>query len=245
MLTKNRILWSMVIFLSIGFVSGCRLARMAVCPMLTSQAYEMPVKGKKYFCFDESFHFGPYSILNVSRGWTKSTTLGIYDFQMIKAKQKYSFILVNNKNYRFECRCTTRVDKKLLDTYLGHEGKYGELEWTFSSDTAFVADFYQQGQEKVWKLFMEDHFNKEGVMQGIVSDGHLQIFIVGTRRLAGTPIPLMEASGYEFWIDRKMVGAVEVINDGAVWIHPKMNEEIQSVLATAASALLLYKNIGD
>jgi hypothetical protein len=241
----------MILFVSFipVLLISCTVARMAVRPQLVSVAKEMKVQGRKSFSFDETFFFGPYQVAEVHRGWTRSTGFSI-DFSMFekhkkkftssKAAQKYEFILKDGKGDVWKCQSVTGCNQNYVDVLLG---KKSRLAIGLTSK-AFVCTFMSKNRPEVWRLMMNENFDSSGVMKGVLSDGKISILIQGTRKLAGTPFPLSTPSGYEFLIKEHVVGSVEVINKGAVWIVPSIEERLHSPLAVTSAALLLYQDIG-
>ena len=96
-------------------------------------------------------------------------------------------------------------------------GTGGTLEWGLSSEALFTGEFTPPGKEKSWKMVMKQA-TRDRVMDGLLSDGTARISLKGTRALAGTTLPLTEATGYLFYGDQGLVGAVDVLNQGSVWI---------------------------
>ncbi len=56
-------------------------------------------------------------------------------------------------------------------------------------------------------------------------------------------MPVFEAAGYLLTLRGETVAAVEIINRGAVWIHPAVEPEMRGALAAAAAALLLHQDL--
>lgn len=49
--------------------------------------------------------------------------------------------------------------------------------------------------------------------------------------------------GYELRVDGAVVGAVQTINGGAVWIEASASPEVRQAAALASATLLLYQSI--
>ena len=230
--------WLIVIW--VGALLSCRMARMAVPESLTSDAAEMEVKGRQRFSFKESLSFGPFRITDVDRGWTQTSSSGSAWFSSSKAKQSYEFTLRETNSPTWEAQCATGVNKRELnfDDFLG-----GELEIEMAS-VYFACSFKRRSEKGRWRLVMSQSAS-EMVLNGILTDGKERIQINGSQKLQGSPIPLSDPTGYEFVHKKRIIGAVEVINKGGVWILPSIDSEIRSVLAAASSALLLYRDISD
>lgn len=237
-----------IIFVSLAAVllMGCTPARMAVRPQLASAAEEMKVEGRKYFSFDETFFFGPYQVEEVHRGWTRSNGFSIStpekskEFTSSKSRQKYEFVLKDGEGDVWTCQSVTGCDENFVDVLLGERKKLG----MGMTSTSFVCTFRSKNRPEVWRLTMDENFDSSGVMKGVLSDGKNSILIQATNKLAGGVWDLGTPSGYEFLMKEDVVGSVEVINKGAVWIVPSIEERLHSPLAVTSAALLLYQDIG-
>ncbi|MHC4214590.1 MAG: hypothetical protein ACYSWP_14600 [Planctomycetota bacterium] len=227
---------------------SCTPARMAVHPQLVSVAKEMKVEGRKSFSFDEAFFFGPYQVTEVHRGWTRSTGFSISthekrkkEFSSSKATQEYEFSLKDGKGDVWKCQSVTGCNQSYVDVILG---KKTSLAIGVTSESSFVCTFRSENRPEVWRLMINENVGSSSGMKGVLSDGKISIAIQGTRKLAGTPFPLSDPSGYEFLMNEHIVSSVEVINKGAVWIVPSIEERLHSPLAVTSAALLLYQDIG-
>jgi hypothetical protein len=234
----------------LGFMAvllmGCTMARMRVRPQLVSAAQEMKVEGRKTFSFDETFFFGSYQVTEVHRGWTRSTGFSISrelekKFSGSKATQKYEFLLKDGKEDVWECQSITECDQYKLDSLLGKKNKLGI---GINTKNILVCTFKSRNRPEEWQLMMDENYDSSNDMKGELSDGKISIFVQGTRKLAGAAFPMATPTGYEFLMDENIVGSVEVINKGAVWIIPSIEERLHSPLAVTSAALLLYQNIG-
>ena len=92
---------------------------------------------------------------------------------------------------------------------------------------------------------MNEQADASGILKGELSDGTTTISIRGTREFAGSIFASGSPTGFEFFMNDTVIGAVEVINAGAVWIVASVEDELRSPLAVTASALLLYQDIGE
>ena len=241
----------MILFVSFMpvFLLGCSMARMAVRPQLISGATEMKVEGRKSFGFDKPFSFGPYQVTEVNREWTRSTGFSV-DFPSLekhkkvfsssKATQEYEFMLKDGKGEEWKCQNLTTCGQGFVDVSMGAKKKMG----MGMSSRSFVSSFKAKNRSEVWHLTMDDKQDSSFAMKGVLSDGDTSILVQGTRKLAGTPLPLTDHSGFEFLVSGNVVASVEVINKGAVWILPSTEEKLHSPLAVTSAALLLYQNIG-
>ncbi len=229
--------WLLLLFTGLS-LSSCQMAHMVLPQSLQSEASELTVEGRQ-FSLDESFHFGPYHVTNVHRGWTSTNSISMSGYSASEAKQQYEFSVDELDRTAWEVQCATGVNWSQLELqdFLG-----GVLTIGSSPDRQLACTLKQQDGERLSKLVMAQS-DSETALQGIMTDGATQIDISATHKLATSPFPLREPTGYMFHIEDRLVGAVEIINKGTVWLDDSVTPEIRSALAATSSVLLLYRDI--
>jgi len=222
-------------------LTACTTAKMACPPELSASAVEMPVTGRQGFGLSESFSFGPYRVTDVHRGWQVTTAWGILGYGSSKSEQPFEFKVHAHADAVWQAHCAVGVRWTEME-FNNFMGTGGDLEWGLSSHALFTGEFTPPDKKKSWKMVMKQE-TRDQVMDGLLSGGAVRISVKGTRKLAGSTWPLTEATGYLFYGDQGLVGAVDVLNQGAVWIAKDLPDPMQNVLAAAASALLLYRDL--
>ena len=232
----------LIAFFITALLTGCTAARMQLPSDISAGASEMPVEGRKAFSFDESFSFGTYNILEVKRGWKETTAWGIFGFDSSHARQTYEF-KIRSYDHQLMANCATDVDWKSMqsDNFLDTGGT---MNWELSSALVFACTFTEEKSGNTWKLIMNQN-TQNMVMDGVFTDNKLAILVKGTQKLSGSSLPLLDPTGYYFRKDEKSIGAVEVINNGAVWIDSSQPKAVQAALAGASGALMLYQDLKD
>lgn len=56
---------------------------------------------------------------------------------------------------------------------------------------------------------------------------------------------MSDVIGYELDMEYKVVSAVQVINNGKVWVSPQLNPDTRMVLASGMASLLLYEKLNE
>ena len=238
--------WLLPLFAGLS-LSGCQVAHMALPQDLRSGTSELTVEGRPFLIFNNSFQFGPYHVTDVHRGWTRgggySVSIGASEFSNSEAKQKYELSVNQPNRPTWAVQCATTADWSQLETegFLG--GRFGV---EFLSTQQLVCTLKQDGGGKLSKLAMSQPASaNETALQGVMMDGATRIDISGTHKLDTTPLQMGTPTGYIFLIGGRPVGAVEVINQGTVWLDNSVTPEIRSALAATSAVLLLYQDIKE
>ncbi len=239
--------WRLLAFLLLVSASllsclSCTPARMAVPPDVNaSGASALQVSGRQSInIFDETFAFGSYQLLTVDRGWTRSTTWGFFGLENVNASQELSFVLQTPQGENWNCGCASNVDTRSLRLFLPEQ--QSEMRWELAGGRSYVCGF-QAPDGKLWRLAMA-RSRSDGLLHGLLHGESFQLAVDASNRLSGTGFSLVgEASGYTFSLGAGRMAAVEVINEGRVWLPG--DERLRNPVAAAAAALLLYQDIGQ
>lgn len=219
-------------------LASCQTAHMRVPASLKSQAPEIACSGRQGFAFNEAFDCGPYRVAAVHRSWTTTRSWDDLGFESSRADQHYEFALeAAGGVWDGQCAVGANVDLLELEEFLG-----GTLEIRFLDERFLVGVLRSRQDPDPWRLAMGQSTD-ELTMQGVLTRGNVEVRIEGTNRLASTSIPASDPTGYVFSLDGQQVAAVEVINDGALWILPAIDSNLREVLAAASAALLLYQDL--
>lgn len=232
----NRRMLSLLILaalLGLTLALGCSSARMALPENLKESATMMACKGRGGF--DESFTMGPYQVVEVKRGWTRKSAWGFLGYSSSNTRQQYEYSLITPEGVQWQGQAATNLRQKELEG----EAWGGKLEITLSDKENVVA---RCSGPTSWTLVLTLK-SSENLFAGIYNSGNQTFEIQGTHKLAGSPMPLTDTSGYLISRGGEVVAAVEVINAGAVWMSPKLTAMERDQLAAAAAALLLYQDL--
>lgn len=226
-----------ILILVFAFVlSACSTPQMAVSEQLQSQASAYEVKGRQGWLLKQQLSFGPYRTGTVKRGWTKG-----YDIPFILrfsgAGERLQFEISGQTGATAEVFCLG----KLAETDLTWFSEYFDINLrakdVFSG--AIVLDERRNFTFVVENLNQNNHFREaRGYLYG--SDTRMQIQPV--MKLQGDKAWLgRQAPGFEFIVEDRVIGAVETLNQGQVWINNRLQTD-QQLLAAALSAALLLRS---
>lgn len=229
--------WCLAAVLTFALLA-CVPAQMAVPPEVASRGGALQVQGRQGFNFSETFNFGGYAVESVDRGWTRSTAWGGFGYEDFSAFQEVSFVLRTPEGHRWNCGCATTADARML-RFIFPESR-SEMTWDLTGGGSYVCAL-QGADGSVWRLGL-GRPRTDALLSGVLHDTVTHVGVEGTRQLAGSSFPLGEATGYVFNAHHGRVAAVEVINEGRVWLPQDMH--LRGPIAAASAALLLFQEIG-
>ncbi len=200
-------------------------------PLLETE--RLPVAGRQGWRHLQRLSFGDQSVERVQRSLTKGGDLQILRYEGSKRRQSFSFEHLDNGNPAFQVVAATNLRRRAIEL------KFDIELHNRSGFTAELRSVSNPAQIAVLELTE----NGERPLEGTLIHGHQRVDVKGTRKLAGSVFPLDETTGYVFEWERAPIAAVEVINDGAVWISPAIDADLRAPVCAAISALLLFEEL--
>jgi hypothetical protein len=213
---------------SLALATGCRTMKMDVAPSLESQA--LPVH-KSGGLFDEGeVTFGEFAAIRIHRGWTRSSSMQIFGYESTKSKQKFRFAFAKAGVADQQMRCETVFAEKAL-----HRGRV-----TFSAgEHGLGCELRGPGGAPVGELMLAGDDRPAGYLQA----GNVVVEMVATGRFEGGSWENPDPVGFDLLVSGQVVGAVQTINGGRVWLERSAPAEIQDTAALAAATLLLFQTL--
>ncbi|MBI5915284.1 MAG: hypothetical protein HY842_07900 [Bacteroidetes bacterium] len=198
----------------------------------------MPVEGRNK-AFNQKLSFGPYHSGKVKRGWTTTTTSSVSGISEVQhEKKKFSFMLNDGSGNASEVRLASNLSTSDLVIFEDNFRIRMDGEDVFAG----VISLKDKGGD--WDFAMTN-LNKIVVFdpaKGQLTNGKETIHIEEERRLADGTRTIAGYTGFNFLLDDKLVGSVDLIDrKGKVTLSNSLSGEQQFVLANAAAALLLWK----
>lgn len=193
----------------------------------------LAVAGRQGWKNVERLTFGGYLVNNVDRSYTKGSSLQILFYEGAKARQSFAFYAQGDDMETWRGEAETTAHRRALDF---------DVEIELRNKSGFGARLSPLSRpEEVWTLKLAE--KREKPFEGDLSRGTQTVKVRGTNKLAGTFFALGETAGYIFEVAGKPVAAVEVINDGAVWLSPDLAKELRPPVTAAISSLLLFEEL--
>lgn len=199
-------------------------------------------KGRNGWMINQTLSFGPYQSGKVKRSWTSAPSFE-FVVRLAKAKQKFRFELADDQGNTSEVYMSGELKRKELPLF------DGSMSLMLPDKDIFVGTIFVNGADQPWEFFLENP-NKETVLEkinGRMSNGQETIQIEESRYISGGKKPHIggQALAFKFVQNGKVLGVVEVINNGKVILDDSLSAEQKFVLANAASAILLRQNLMD
>ncbi len=233
----------LLIFLIAAF-AACRTAEIPVTDDLKSGTTMFAVKGRQGFQIGQVLSFGEYQTSKINRGWTKGYSIPfVVHFKGASEKLSYEQFGPNGRSAKIA------LAGRFRETELSPLRDYFAI--SVKNKNVFTGGIELNGSKESWEFIIQnvdgwDNSLKNNTMGLIRSKAdYLQIDIIGIRELGGVSkmMTMMDVSGYEFWLDGKVIGAVSTLNNGKVWMKDNIHPELKLVLASVSSGLMLRNNV--
>lgn len=216
-------------------VSLAREAQMRL-PEALAAAPRLPVTGRQGWKRNQRLQFGAVRIFDVDRSLSKGGDLGILFYRGSKRRQRFGFSVAEGEGAVWRGAAATNLRRRTL----GEAADGGAIALTDRS--GFGAHLAPaDAPQDLWVLELSERWERS--LRGTLRGAGGVFTVKGTNRLAGTPLPMGETSGYAIEWGSQVLAAVEVINDGAVWIAPDLRPEHRAPLMAAIAALLLFEDL--
>ena len=222
-----------------GF-AGCTVPHMAVAPDFQQTAEELPITGRKFLKPNGDFQIGHYTVANIHRGWRNMGGFSIFSFNNISAKQQYEFSIQDGKGSEWYVFGASRLKDKSLRSNTGVTIDVGP-------NIEYYASHFTSPESGQWHLLTADpnQYLRRRKFQGELSNRTTTYTIAPVYNFEGKGLPMSDLIGYEFKEGDKVVGAVQVINNGKVWVSPQLSPDTRMVLASGIASLLLYEKLNE
>jgi hypothetical protein len=175
--------------------------------------------------------FGDYRVVDhrfpTTRRQEGDAIAAIPELTASREQKLYRFQLQNPLKERWDGECRSIASGHALRT------PSGKSEIEISDHERFGCTFRKSETQREWRLEM-----KYGprALTGDLMSGDEAILVRPVEAQAGR---LRIPGGYVFWLDKRPVAALSVIEPGSVRLDPTLSAEHRDVVAAAASALLL------
>lgn len=222
------------LFLAALPVAGAKLKPAAMrLPEELAATERLPVTGRQGWKTLQTVSFGDFHVHDVNRSFTRGGDLQFLFYKGSKRRQRFDFTVAEGGVDTWKGQAETNLRRRALSF---------DLDIEMRNKSGFATRLTSiEHPEEVWTLDLKE--KGERPLEGTLAWGRQSIAVKGTRKLAGTPLPLDVASGYTFEHAGRVVAAAEVMNDGAVWLSGELAPSLRGPVTAAISALLLFEEL--
>jgi len=222
-----------LILFVVSFMSGCTVMQMKVPQELLEKTSAYEVSGRNDLSWEEVYSFGPFSVKDFHRSGTETSRLGINSWNTSESTYSFNFLLDGPwEKWKGKCNFDMNHQHLFFEDVLG-----GDLSVELDAKTLFVCKLNGTGKGGEWILKMNQEADSSALQGMLVGEGR-RIKVQGTSAIEGSAIKLSTASGYFFIEQENLLGAVDVVNNGRIFLPLGVGE---NVLAAASTALLYYR----
>ncbi|CAM3558855.1 hypothetical protein POKO110462_09175 [Pontibacter korlensis] len=221
-------------------LQSCSVPNMAVDSTFKQQAQELPVEGRKTFKPNGNFLIGDYTVANVQRGWKNGGDFNLFGYENVKSKQQHELSLQSAEGREWYIFGASRLHEKNLKSNNGFTIR-------LSPNLEYYASYFTSPESGQWHLLTADpgHYQDRERFEGELSNGSTVYTVSPVYKFEGKGLPLPDIVGYEVKAGNELLGAVQVLNNGKVWLQPNLTNDTRMVLASAMASLLLYEKLHD
>ncbi|WP_207436157.1 hypothetical protein [Sabulibacter ruber] len=223
-----------------AFLSSCKTAEMYQSEALLQPSKELPVTGRKTISLKKDFKIGSFAVTDVHRGGVKTKGASVGPFSSQKVSQRFEFALQDSTGGSTYVSCEAGLDSKEIKL-----GKIFSVGVGGDDREVFVSTIHLAGGTP-WKLITKDpgadlSFSSFlGILQSDDREIHIEpVYNFKNPNRVGSSTIL----GYEFRSGKEVLGAVQVLNKGKVWVRKDLSFEQQRLLSAASASLLLYQKL--
>lgn len=219
-------------------LASCSTPQMAVDNQLQSSS-AMPVKGRQGWMVNQRLSFGEFASSKVKRGWLKS-----YDIPFIVrfsgAKEKLAYDLTDGEGNTAEVFAMGKLREQDLLLF----NKYFDINLKWQDAFSGTISLNEGRQHYDFLLTDLNQNNWFRPAEGFVRYEDSTIEVQPVDKLSNGKRALgMQSLGFQFVFNGEVVGAVETLNNGRVWLKDGLAPELRLVLGSVSAALLLRSEL--
>ncbi|AKQ47254.1 hypothetical protein TH63_19000 [Rufibacter radiotolerans] len=226
--------------LSAGLLTSCTVAEMYQSDTLLQTNREVPLEGRKFIRLKQDFKIGSFAVDGVHRGWTRVWEQGLGPLAFKSARQRFEFTLVDSTGASTYVSCQAGINSSEVQL-----GKVVSVSLGGDDREVFVSTLHVPNSS-AWQLITKDpgHPLSFQSFLGVLQNGDKEIMVEPVYRYKSKHrVEAGEILGYEFKSGQEVLGAVQVINKGKVWVNKDLDFQEQRLISAAAAALLLYQKL--
>ncbi|MBU1832816.1 MAG: hypothetical protein ACJA1I_002658 [Zhongshania marina] len=223
---------------AVVLLAACTTANLLLDSRFLASADYFPVTGRQGWLLNQRLGFGTFVSGKVDRDWDTTDTLAIGSFESVRQAGAYRFSFSDGEDNvaQLDCKNGDDTDHVNLRGMLG-----GDARWIVDGDSFLNCSILEWGETFSWKLLMS---SKGELLRGYLYSENkaLPVYeVLSSVELEGAAWAIGEIAGYLVYRDGVQVAAIQVVNEGGVWVGNRLPLIERRRLASLAAALLLYR----
>lgn len=221
----------------LGLLGACKDYNIKIDQDMRTEAQMMPVKGRQGLRINQKVSFGEFHTSRVRRGWTAKYNIPfLLRFQGAQEKLSFSqFDAQGNEAMVSAIGKFRSTELSILGGYFGIPLEYKNY---------FAGNIYLPKTEQMFDFVV---YNPEANFKllptsGFLKNAGLNVAIEGVTQLDDRKVWNIDNLGFEYKVDGRSVGAVQIFKNGKVWLRKGLPEEEKLVLAALSTALMIRNN---
>ncbi|WP_373079642.1 hypothetical protein [Zhongshania sp.] len=228
--------YAAMLSLAAFLLSACTALSIDLDPEFRSQAELFTVSGRQGLMLRQQLRFGPYHTDIVDRDWNSSSEVQIANYKSQNQRGGFRFTqrAFGENGHHVDCR--SRANNESLT--FGRPER-GQWNWLLNADNRFDCEIGAASTEPRWHLAVGQRDYDNTLSGGLFGpSSHYHINSIHTAQGSAMTMGVI---GYQISRDGIIVATLETMNQGRVWLRQDLSASEASLLAAAASALLLYE----
>ena len=225
-----------LVLIALGFIWSTLVSAKSAVMRLPDELVateRIAVEGRQGWRKLQHLRFGDFLADDVQRSITKGSDLEIMAYEGSKRRQTFGFNLSEKGELVWQVVAATNLHRRAVDLGVDIEmrnrsGLNANLVPVSTPDVTWILELTETGERP---------------LAGSLRHDHTKLLVKGINRMQGTPLPLDGTTGYVFELNGSALAAFEVINNGAIWISPKLDPDLRGPVVAAMSTLLLFDSL--
>ncbi|WP_272150649.1 hypothetical protein [Tenacibaculum aiptasiae] len=226
----------------IGSFFSCSTPNIVVSSSLKNNTSIYEVTGRQGWQFNQIISFGNFKTSKIKRGWNLGYNIP-FKIHFKGAKEKLSFIQ-NTTKEKAQVNCIGKfksTEYNLIEDFFAIELSYKNY---------FAGSISIDSSKNNWNFILHepDGNSLKNSTFGFIknSKNKQQIIIKPVKKIEGQANWIqIDNHGFEFLYNGTSIAAVSLLNNGRVWIKNDLSNELQTVISSVASALLVRHNLEE